>query len=193
MKYLSSYYFIIILKMKKDYSKLFRSKYDEKEIEEKYSQFLDWLVENIDNDIYINKPGIPGPCKFIPTEFNEILHQYNKHADDAYGQQGLVIKRDINEYLNHRNIKIHSYLIGGELRDELKNRKIGVFFDGNYDPYRFNIGSVVYQQKVDIKKQLVDKFKEEAMINKPITSFPDEIHDLQNRIRILEKIIIEII
>jgi hypothetical protein len=92
--------------MKKDYSKLFRSQYDEKEIEEKYSEFLDWLVENIKNDIYINIPGFPGPAKYIPTEFNEILHQYNKHADDMYGPQGLVIKPDINEYLNQRNIQI---------------------------------------------------------------------------------------
>jgi len=206
--------------MKKDYSKLFQNEDDEKEIEEKYSQFLDWLVENIDNDMFINISKIRLVSKFIPTEFNEILHEYHNNGQ---GRIILRIKPDIDHYLYKRHIKIRS-----SGKDE--NRKIlleleiinNIYFSNpNYRFYKQNLDIDMCKSNIaDMSKRIFDlenentsimkKFEEqielnsklcqrifemkeekfkEVIINKPITSFPDEIYALQNKIRILEEMI----
>lgn len=138
--------------------------YNEKYVEEKYSKFLDWLIDDLTNidKFYGN----------VPDSFNDLLIETGRGFSPR-------IYQDINRYMELRCLSLGEYF-------NMETRKYQIH-------YGFGLNSTKQKQKELIKKQLVDKFEEEAMINKPITSFPDEIHDLQNRIRILEKIIIEII
>ena len=182
--------------MKKDYSKLdeclekmaiaIESKieecdlYNEKYIEEKYSKFLDWLIDDLKNIDILEQIDQAnhrtliyyGISRNVPDSFNDLLIETGRGFSPR-------IYQDIERYLKLRYVGLHEYF-------NMETRKREITY--GICPY-----NTKQKQKELIKKQLVDKFKEEAMINKPITSFPDEIHALQNRIRILEKIIIEII
>jgi len=170
--------------MKKDYSKLkecvekkmiklenerilekkrqeeYEEKYNDKYIEEKFSKFLDWLVDDI-------KEYQPDVEREVPQSFKDLLVWTPNNS-------GEIINGDINRYLSLRNLHLTYESTYG-------TRKIW---------YGLNTNSEIYFRK-KYQKQLVDKFKEEVIINKPITSFPDEIHALQKRIRILEEVIKE--
>jgi hypothetical protein len=138
--------------------------YNEKYIEEKYSKFLDWLIDDLTN--------IDKFCGNVPDSFNDLL------IETGHGFSARIYQ-DINRYLELRYVSLNENF-------NMVTRKYEIHY--GLRPY-----NTKQKQKELIKKQLVDKLKEEAMINKPITSFPDEIHALQNRIRILEEIIKEII
>jgi hypothetical protein len=138
--------------------------YNEKYIEEKYSKFLDWLIDDLKN--------IDKFSGNVPDSFNDLLIEKDHGFAACFYQ-------DINRYLELRYLSLHD-------KNGMETSKYQIYYV--LRPY-----NTKQKQKELIKKQLVDKLKEEAMINKPITSFPDEIHALQNRIRILEEIIKEII
>ena len=216
--------------MQKDYSKLKNLKtpecisdtYNEKEIEGKYSPFLDWLIDNIEKKESLNTFIDVVTPTVIPYSFKESLFRHFKGREPE-------IYFDINRYLGSRHLvvyhqsdQIHYKLIGSnemywcakkkqkELEEKI-HQKIQQKLD--IDICKSNIADMSkrifdlenentsimkkLEEQIELNSKLCqrifemkeDTFKEEIIINKPISSFPDEIYALQKKIRILEEMI----
>jgi len=108
------YYSLYLNKMSKDYSILYelaKEEINEKEVEEKYSEFLDWLKESLKS---INEKSIYMLFKRkdnwtnnkINIKFKNII--FNKEAE-CDGKYVYDLFEDISKYLERRKIKIGYY------------------------------------------------------------------------------------
>ena len=102
--------------MGKDYSKLkylntenFNNNYicNEKEVEEKYKEFLDWLIDDIEKKEVLNTTINLQQATFIPYSFVDLL--FPNDSLTRYNLYG-----DIYSYLNTRKIELTHFNDGNE-------------------------------------------------------------------------------
>jgi hypothetical protein len=149
--------------IEKDYTILsnLKTKYDninEKEIENKYSKFLDWLKNDIENIISKNQlisTSNGGNIQQIPMYFKDLLFNVN-HSD-------FILNDDIYKYLDVRRIKIYD-----NFNASAPTKNISYFsYDIAY--YDWYIEKKINQQKLDIN-----------ICKNNITNMSRRIFDLEN-------------
>ena len=143
--------------MAKDYSKLKNIKYipkedyiNEKEIETKYSKFLDWLQDDIEKRELANT--ICDRSASIPIIFKDILFKNQSHRGNYYPYE------DIRKYLN--NLKI-------DIVYTFKDGYTNIYYTFTCDSYTYYIHQNI--QKISSLEQtnlyILKKLEEQIQLN----------------------------
>jgi len=165
---------LYINKMSKDYSILYelpKDKTNEKEIEEKYSEFLDWLKEYVEkNKVEINE-RIIAPVKFVKLLFDNNLNQ-NGDIFSYLDKKGFFLERLCCSDIYHR-IPLEIHLVG-----RIKNKS----------EYFLNIEKPKLEQKISSLEQsnqdILKKLKEQIQLN---TFLHDKLPKLEEQISELKQ------
>jgi len=164
------YYSLYLNKMSKDYSILYelaKEEINEKEVEEKYSEFLDWLKEHIEKNMIIkSKYGFNIPNKFYKLLGTIFVCPIRKI-------EYFSILKDIEKYLFRRNIILKGEIVNkGELHSNKKwdEERITLFMnEKNNFEYFLGIEKQKIEQKISSLEQtnqdILKKLEEQIELN----------------------------
>ncbi len=153
--------------MSKDYSILYelaKEEINEKEVEEKYSEFLDWLKESLKS---INEKSIYMLFKRkdnwtnnkIDIKFKNII--FNKEAE-CDGKYVYKLFEDISEYLERRKIKIGYYFHDCFNPYVQKNESIHYYMSCTQSEYYLN-NNILKIPKLEQKISLLEQTNQDIL------------------------------
>ena len=182
------YYSLYLNKMSKDYSILYelaKEEINEKEVEEKYSEFLDWLKEHIEKNMIIkSKYGFN-----IPNKFYKLLGTI--FVCPIKGYEYFSILKDIEKYLFRRNIILKGEIVHkGELHTNKKwdEERITLFINekNNFEYFlgiekqRINLKiSSLEQSNQDILKKLEEQIQLNTNLHYKLPKLEEQISELE--------------